>query len=134
MAIEARLLAQPVSTEIPSASQAEGLEDRASMAPLAARRLAELVELARGVVAIELVTAAPGGRAAPRPRAPAIGAGARRAFDALRALVPFTGPGDTLHPDLEPVRALIASGVLAPRRRAGDLDRARAGRATPASC
>ena len=58
LAIEARLLGQPVSLEIPSASQAEGLEDRASMTPLAARRLSELVELARGVVAIELVVAA----------------------------------------------------------------------------
>jgi histidine ammonia-lyase len=112
LAIEARLLAQPVSHEIPSASQAEGLEDRASMTPLAARRLAEQVELARGVVAIELVTAAQAVELRHGPAPSAIGVGARLAFDEVRALVPFTGAGETLPDDLDPVRALIASGTL----------------------
>src|SRR5262249_12145911 len=55
---EARLLAQPVSFELSSVSQAEGIEDRATSAPLSARRLAEQVELGRRTVAIELVIAA----------------------------------------------------------------------------
>ena len=42
----------------------------------------------------------------------AIGAGARRMFDALREHVAFTGPGNTLADDLEPVRRLIADGGL----------------------
>ena len=87
LAIEARLLGQPVSLEIPSASQAEGLEDRASMTPLAARRLGELVELARGVVAIELVVAAQAIELRHGARPDAIGAGARRMFDAVRELI-----------------------------------------------
>ncbi len=114
LALEARLLGQPVSLEIPSASQAEGIEDRASMAPLAARRLSELVDLGRGVVAIELVVAAQAVElrhgAAPDP----IGMGARRAFDEVRRRVPFTGAGQTLASDLDPVRLLIADGVLRP--------------------
>jgi len=40
MTAEARLLAQPVSFEIASSSAAEGIEDRATMLPLGARRLA----------------------------------------------------------------------------------------------
>ncbi len=112
MTIEARLLAQPVSTEIPSATQAEGLEDRASMTPLAARRLTELVDLGRRVVSIELVTASQAVELRHGSAPAAIGAGARRAFDAVRARVAFTGPGDTLTDDLEPVRRLIADGAL----------------------
>jgi histidine ammonia-lyase len=112
MAIEARLLAQPVSIEIPSATQAEGLEDRASMTPLAARRLSELVDLGRGVVAIELVVAAQAIELRHGAAPDAIGEGTRRAFDSIRSLVAFTGPGDTLESDLDPVRALIASGAL----------------------
>jgi histidine ammonia-lyase len=118
MAIEARLLAQPVSTEIPSASQAEGIEDRASMAPLAARRLAELVELGRGVVAIELVTASQAVELRHGSAPAAIGTGARRAFEAVREHVAFTGPGDTLADDLDPIRRLIAEGTLRQEARA----------------
>ena len=55
---EARLLAQPVSFELASTTQHEGIEDRTTMAPLAARRLAEMVELGARVVAIELTIAA----------------------------------------------------------------------------
>ena len=38
LAVEARLLAQPVSFELTSTAHAEGIEDRTTMAPLAARR------------------------------------------------------------------------------------------------
>src|SRR5206468_11782515 len=55
---EARLLAQPVSFELASTTQAEGIEDRMTLAPLAARRLAEMVELGERIVTIELVVAA----------------------------------------------------------------------------
>ena len=47
IAVEARLLAQPVSFELVSTTQAEGIEDRMTMAPLAARRLEEMVGSAR---------------------------------------------------------------------------------------
>jgi histidine ammonia-lyase len=58
IAAEARTLAHPVSFEVVSSSKAEGIEDRTTMAPLSARRLAEMADLAARVVALELLVAA----------------------------------------------------------------------------
>ena len=58
LAAEARLLAAPVSFELVSTAHAEGIEDRTSLAPLAARRLDEMVGLGARIVAIELTVAA----------------------------------------------------------------------------
>jgi histidine ammonia-lyase len=109
---EARLLAQPVSFEVASTSQAEGIEDRVTLAPLAARRLSEQVELGERIVTIELVVAA---QAVDLREAPALGSGTRRAHDLVRGRVPFTAPGEALPPDLEPVRELVRSGIIAAR-------------------
>lgn len=51
--MEARLLAGRVSFKVVSTAHAKGIEDRTTMAPLAARRLAEMVELGGMIVAIE---------------------------------------------------------------------------------
>jgi histidine ammonia-lyase len=91
-------------------THAEGIEDRITMAPLAARRLAEMVSLGESLVAIELVIAA---QAVDLRAPPALGAGTRRAYELVRELVPFTDEGDTLTPDLDPVRDLVRSGALA---------------------
>ena len=108
LAAEARLLAQPVSFELGSTTQAEGIEDRMTMAPLAARRLAEMVELGERIVALELVVAAQ----AVELRAPAaLGAGPRRAFELVRERVPFIAAGTTLPADLEPVVDLVRAGL-----------------------
>ena len=107
---EARLLAQPVSFELASTTQHEGIEDRTTMAPLAARRLAEMVELGARVAAIELVIAS---QAIDLRGGPALGAGTGRAYALVRERVPFTGAGEALPPDLEPVAELIRSGGLA---------------------
>jgi histidine ammonia-lyase len=109
LASEARLLAQPVSFELASTTQAEGIEDRMTMAPLAARRLAEMVELGERIVAVELVVAA---QAVDLRRPSTLGVGTRRAHDAVRERVSFTGPGQALPADLEPVRELVRSGAL----------------------
>jgi histidine ammonia-lyase len=109
MTAEARLLAQPVSFELASTTQAEGIEDRMTMAPLAARRLAEMVELGERIAAIELVVAA---QAIDLRKPASMGAGTRRIFDLVRERVPFTAEGSTLSPDLEPVRELIRSGLM----------------------
>jgi len=106
---EARLLAQPVSFELASTTQAEGIEDRMTMAPLAARRVVEMVELGERIVAVELVVAA---QAVDLRQPAALGVGTQRAFDAVRERVPFTGPGEALPADLEPVRELVRSGAL----------------------
>ncbi|HKI90730.1 MAG TPA: aromatic amino acid ammonia-lyase [Gaiellaceae bacterium] len=103
---EARLLAQPVSFELASSSHAEGVEDRATMAPLAARRLAEMVTLGERVAAIELVVAA---RAIELRGAGPLGAGTDRARALVRELVP---PDGSLPSDLEPLVERIRSGEL----------------------
>jgi histidine ammonia-lyase len=109
LAAEARLLAQPVSFELASTTQAEGIEDRMTLAPLGARRLAEMVELGERIVAIELVVAA---QAVDLRQAGPLGAGTRRVYDLVRGRVPFTGPGEAVPQDLEPVRDLVRSGAL----------------------
>jgi histidine ammonia-lyase len=106
---EARLLAHPVSFEVVTTTHAEGIEDRMTMAPLAARRLAEMVELGEGVVAIELLI---GAQAVDLRAPPATGAGTARALTLVRERVPFMGEGDPLPADLDPLRDLIRSGTL----------------------
>jgi len=107
---EARLLAQPVSFELASTTQHEGIEDRTTMAPLAARRLAEMVDLGARVAAVELVIAA---QAIDLRGRPDLGAGTGRAYSLVRECVPFTDAGDAVPPDLEPVVDLVRSGALA---------------------
>jgi histidine ammonia-lyase len=108
-AAEARLLAQPVSVETASSSQHEGIEDRITLAPLAARRLFEMVELGERVAAVELVVAS---QAIDLRGRPALGALSGAAYARVRALVPMTGRGEPPPQDLEPVRELVRSGGL----------------------
>src|SRR6476659_3102219 len=91
--VEARTLAHPVSYELASSVKGEGIEDRATMAPLSARRLADMIALSARVVAIELVVAAQ----AIDLRAPGqLGLGTGRAYRMIRELVPFTPADGTL--------------------------------------
>jgi histidine ammonia-lyase len=101
------LLAQPVSHELVSSSQAGGIEDRMTMAPLAARRLAEMAELGARIVAVELLLAAQ----ACDLRGAELGTGTRRAHDLVRSVAPFLRAGDLL-PDVEPLVELVRSGVV----------------------
>ena len=107
LAAEARLLAQPVSFETASTSHHEGIEDRFTMAPLAARRLGEMVGLGERVAAIELVVAAQAIDLRGRLR---LGAGTALAYALVRGLVATTGRGEPPPQDLEPVVTLIQSG------------------------
>jgi histidine ammonia-lyase len=110
---EARLLAQPVSYEVVSTSQAEGIEDRITMAPLAARRLAGMVALGERIVAIELVLAAQAVDL--RPAFP-LGTGTEAAYAAVRELVPFMAEDAPIPQDLEPVVALVRDQALTSTR------------------
>jgi histidine ammonia-lyase len=107
---EARLLAQPVSFELTSTSQAGGVEDRTTMAPLAARRLAEMVSLGSRTVAIELLVAA---QAIDLRGCSPLGEGTARAHALVRERAPLTGEGEALPQDLEPLVELVRSGALA---------------------
>ncbi len=105
---EARLLAQPVSFELASSAHAEGIEDRATMAPLAARRLAEMTSLGERIVAIELLVACQ----AIDLRRNRLGVGTQRAYELVRSLLPFKGEEDPIPASLEPLRELVRSGEL----------------------
>ncbi|HEY1000993.1 MAG TPA: aromatic amino acid ammonia-lyase, partial [Streptosporangiaceae bacterium] len=109
--VEARTLAHPVSYELASSVKGDGIEDRATMAPLSARRLADMIALSARVVAIELVVAAQ----AIDLRAPSqLGLGTGRAYRMIRELVPFTQADGTLPADLEPLVELVTMGTLTP--------------------
>ena len=109
--VEARTLAHPVSYELASSVKGEGIEDRATMAPLSARRLADMIALSARVAAIEFVVAAQ----AIDLRAPGqLGLGTGRAYRMIRELVPFTQADGTLPADLEPLVELITMGTLTP--------------------
>jgi histidine ammonia-lyase len=109
LAGEARLLAQPVSVEPASSIHNEGIEDRMTLAPLAARRVSELVGLGERLVAVELVVAAQAVDL--RGRFP-LGAGTGAAYRLVRGLVDFTDAGEALPQDLEPVVELVQAGRL----------------------
>ena len=108
LAVEARLLAQPVSFELISTSHAEGIEDRTTMAPLAARRVAEMVGLGERIVAIELAV----GAQATDLRGTRRGSGTEAAVALVRGVVPFLGAGDSV-PDVEPLVGRVREGAFA---------------------
>jgi histidine ammonia-lyase len=109
LAGEARLLAHPVSFEVVTTTHAEGIEDRITLAPLSARKLAEMVDLGEHVLAIELVIAC---QAVDLRGGARLGAGTRDAHERVRKVVPFMGEGDRIPPELAPVRELVRSGAL----------------------
>jgi histidine ammonia-lyase len=104
LAAEAKLLAAPVSIETASASHHEGIEDRITLAPLSARRLAEMVQLGERVAAIELVVAAQAIDLRGRPQ---LGRATGALYAKVRELVPATGLGEPPPQDLEPVVRLV---------------------------
>jgi histidine ammonia-lyase len=104
LATEAKLLAAPVSIETASTSHHEGIEDRITLAPLSARRLAEMVELGERLAAIELVVAAQAIDLRGRPQ---LGSATGALYRKVRELIPATARGEPPPQDLEPVRALV---------------------------
>ena len=107
IAAEARLLAGPVSVELVSTAHAEGIEDRATMAPLAARRLADQADLGMRVAAIELTVAA---EAAER-RGHRLGRKTGQVLALVRETIPPLAAGGQV-PDVEPLVARVRAGEL----------------------
>jgi histidine ammonia-lyase len=110
IAAEARLLAHPVSFEVVSSSKAEGIEDRTTMAPLSARRLAEMADLAARVVSLELLVAA---QAIDLRRTSHLGDGTGRALRLVRELAGFTARGQAPPDDIEALVDAVRAGRFA---------------------
>jgi histidine ammonia-lyase len=110
LAIEARMLAQPVSFELASSCKAEGIEDRTTMAPLSARRLEEMSHFAARVLAVECAVAT---QAIDLRRHGRLGTGTAAAYSVVRSHVPGTADGAVQPADLEPLAEAVRSGQLA---------------------
>jgi histidine ammonia-lyase len=110
IAAEARLLAYPVSFEVVSSIKADGIEDRTTMAPLSARRLAEMADLAARVIALELLVAA---QAIDLRQPVRVGQGTGRALRLVRELAGFTARGQAPPADLEPLVEAVRAGRFA---------------------
>jgi histidine ammonia-lyase len=105
--------------DLVSTAHAEGIEDRTSLAPLAARRLVEVTVLGARVVAIEMAVAT---QAIDLRALPERGAGTAIAAAIVRRHVPFLA-GDSTVPDLESLVEAIrgrAFGQLDPPPSGGD--------------
>ena len=109
LAAEARLLAAPVSFEMTSSTQAEGIEDRMTMAPLAARRVAEMVGLGERLVAASMVVAARAIDLRPGVR---LGAGTAEAYRLVREVIPATPGGEPVPADIRQLVERIRSGAF----------------------
>jgi histidine ammonia-lyase len=104
LAAEARLLAQPVSFELPSTSLAEGIEDRMTQTPLAIRRLNQMMDLTARILAIELTVA---GQAAEHRGLQPLGGGTSPLLTQLRQHIPYMTEPTQFPQDLEPVVQLV---------------------------
>ncbi len=107
---ETRLLAQPVSFELATTTIAEGIEDRMTFAPLAARRLAEMISLAERVAALELIVAV---RAIELRGPERLGVGTATLVAQVRERLGANGTGGG-RINVEPVVELVRSGALSP--------------------
>lgn len=87
---EARLLAAPVVTDLPSSSHSNGNMDRVSMAGLAARRACELSTLCRSIFGMELMVAA---QAVDLRKVAPLGATTKKLHAFVRRAVPYAGAG-----------------------------------------
>lgn len=110
LAAEARLLAHPVTLEQPTSGIAAGIEDRITMAPAGARRLAEMAALTFRLAAVELTCAAQAIDL--RGTAGELGRGTARAYAATRLSIPFTAAGEAGDGDLDQLERWLASDDL----------------------
>jgi histidine ammonia-lyase len=99
-----------VSFELATTTPEEGIGDRITMAPLAARRLAEQIALGHRIVAIELLCSA---QALDLRTPERLGALTAEAYARVRELLPFAGSEVPYPADLEPLVGLVRSGLIA---------------------
>jgi histidine ammonia-lyase len=101
LAAESRLLAAPVTLEHTTSSPAEGIEDKVTLAPVAARRLYEMAGHATRLAAVELITAAQAVDL--RDRVSELGHGAAWAYSSTREHINFTAAGQAPTHEIDPL-------------------------------
>ena len=112
LASEARLLANPVSLDY-RGQLAEGVEDHASMAPLAVSTTSALVSLLHRLIALELIIAA---QAIDLRDGPAgLGGGTGRAYALVREYAGTLTDETEWNADIEGLARLVGDGGLAQR-------------------
>jgi len=104
IAAEARLLAHPVSFELVSTTQESGVEDRATLGSLGARRLAEMLDLAARVTAVELAVCA---QANDLRGSPQLGEGTGALYATVRERVPYLDVPERMPLPLEELATLV---------------------------
>lgn len=107
---EARLLAAPVATELPTTSIEEGIEDQMSFLPTGARRLTEMCALGDRVAACALIIAAQ----ACDLRGHALGAGTAGVRARVREEAHTLEPNGPI-PPIDPLEAAVHAGAFAAR-------------------
>jgi histidine ammonia-lyase len=112
LASEARFLANPVSLDY-RGQLAEGVEDHASMAPLAVSTTSSLVSLTHRLVALELIVAAQAVDL--RGGADRLGAGTGRAYSLIREYAGTLRNETEWNADVEGLATLVGDGGLARR-------------------
>jgi histidine ammonia-lyase len=112
LASEVRFHANPVSLDY-RGQLAEGVEDHASMAPLAVSTTSTLVSLAHRLVALELILAA---QAVDLRGGPSrLGAGTARAYSVVREFAGMLTDETEWNADIEGLARLVGDGALAGR-------------------
>lgn len=101
LAAECRLLAGPVTLEQTTSAAAEGIEDRVTLAPVAARRLFEMAGYAVRLAAVELVCATQAVDL--RGRHSELGRGTTTGYTTVREHVRFTDAGHAPPDILDPL-------------------------------
>jgi histidine ammonia-lyase len=112
LASEARMHANPVSLDY-HGQLAEGIEDHASMAPLAVSTTSTLVSLLHRLVALELIIAAQGVDL--RQCAEQLGGGTGRAYALVREFAGTMTDETEWNADVEGLGKLVSGGQLADR-------------------
>lgn len=109
---ENKVLAHPASVDtIPSSANTE---DHVSMGTISARQVYEIAQNVETVLALELFGAAQGVdfRLAELGSDSCLGQGTRLAYNLIRSRVPHIEKDTVMHPHIESVRELVASGDL----------------------
>ncbi len=109
LAAECRLLAAPVTLEQTTSSAAEGIEDRVTLAPVAARRLHEMAGHAVRLAAVELVCASQAVDL--RGSVHELGRGTATAYASIREHIPLTNPGQAPPDSLDPLARWLESNT-----------------------